>query len=143
MDKIADPIISELVAYMRDYLNEQYANTYGKGKLVATTREYDAYLVPLTDFPLLKMFRRSLDYETVNLRQSSVSAVLSFANADIEEMPALLYWVSNNFVRGIYQWGIDNPHKGKIDPRIQASVTTAVPGDTLLYQLELSLQLRN
>jgi hypothetical protein len=143
MTKISDPIVSELVAYMRDYLNEQYLLAYGKGRLVVTTREYDAYLVPLTEFPLLKMFRRSLDFEAIDLRSSSIAAVLSFANADIEEMPALLYWVANHFITGIHQWGISNAHKAKIDRRIQASVTTSVPGDTLLYQLELNLQLRH
>lgn len=144
-DEFKDRVIEGLATTISEQVNAAYAKARkSHEKLVESVYFYDAYMVPVTEFPMLKVYRRDMDFRAQDLRSSSVAIDFAFVNADIETMPGLLYWVANQTVKAIDTWKLSNPGKAIIPPNVQANaVTTKYPGDTLVYEMQLILEMQN
>jgi hypothetical protein len=144
-DFARDPVIEALALLIRDRVDRGYSQVrQSRERLIQSLWFYDAYQVPLTEFPLLKVYRRDLSFQAQDVRTSSVVVNFAFANADIEAMPGLLYWVANETVRAVGTWRVEHSGLATISPSIQANaVTSKFPGDTLVYEMEMNLQIQN
>lgn len=144
-DFARDPVVEALARLIRDRIDRAYAEARrSRERLIQSVWFYDAYQIPLTEFPVLKVYRRDLNFQAQDVRSSSIIISFAFANADIEAMPGLLYWVANETVRAIGSWRVEHSALASISPSIQANaVTSKFPGDTLVYEMEMNLQIQN
>lgn len=133
---IVDPLLDDMVKSMAGDLNRAYPGH----TIVRTTRTYDAYLVPLTEFPLLKIFRLNDTFQQVELAASTVTAAYCLVNADIERMPGLTKWVGDRIVRAIHRFGIEK-RSYRLVGEISIRYRTLAQQGELIYQTQADFQL--
>ena len=133
---IEDELLVGMVSTLKDVLNAAYPDF----TVVKTTRTYDAYLVPLTEFPLLKLYRTSDSFRSVGKATSSLTCSYCLANADLERMPGLTRWTGEKIVGGIYQFGVINK-KHRLQGDISVQYRTISQMGELVYQTDCSFQL--
>ena len=71
----SDPVILKILYFLRDRLND-LGQEYHKINLVKGVRDYDSFNVPLTEFPLLKVYRVSDSFVP------NCNKVISFVKVD-------------------------------------------------------------
>lgn len=133
---IVDPLLDDMVKAIARDLNRAYPDY----QIVRTTRTYDAFLVPLTEFPLLKIFRLSDNYSQVDLAGTSVTIAYCLVNADIERMPGLTHWVGERIVRSLHSFGVSNKSY-RLTGEVAVRYRTLVQQGELVYQTQADFQM--
>jgi hypothetical protein len=107
----ANPINNLLIDYpcqtIADYLKEEL-NRLNPLKeeftIVKSTRCYDAFNIPLQDFPCLKIYRVSTNYSTPNKRGvASLSGQYGLIMPDQERLLPVLHWIDENLADAFRQ----------------------------------------
>lgn len=106
-DILEDKILTELVTYIKDELNRN--NPIENTTIVKSTRNYDAFNVPIQDFPLLKIYRQRTQYLNNNKRISNLQLQYGLVIPDQEKLLPYLNWVDNQINKALSQtvWRID------------------------------------
>jgi hypothetical protein len=106
---------SKLAKYLADYLNQSYANEVTKntelpsGIIVRSTRNWDDPSVPLSQFPLLKVYRNSDTFDRGGLsRDTTATITYSVSYPNLETLPDLLYWASYVINKGLIRYQYTN-----------------------------------
>jgi len=123
-----------LADYLREKLNEahiEFLNTSDEigevapkapqqnpEPIVRSTRSYDALNVPLSEFPLIKVYRQDDSFRAGTIYfESSVVITYNAAYPDIERLPGLLHWVSVNVNSILIAYALEFPLKMPLDVR--------------------------
>lgn len=92
---------SHLAHFLKDELNGAYAILRGikpslpEGLVVRSVRNYDAVNIPLSEFPLLKVYRTSdVFFPGTTKCRTSGAITYSLSYPQLDALPDLLYWVS-------------------------------------------------
>lgn len=106
-DIIEDKILTKIVEYLKDELNRN--NPIENTVIVNSTRNYDAFNVPITDFPLLKIYRQRSQYLNNNKRISNLQLQYGLVLPDQEKLMPYLNWIDNQLNLALSQttWRID------------------------------------
>ena len=111
----ANEYCNKLANYLRDYLNLAYSKEVANntdlpsGIVVRSTRNWDDPSVPLSEFPLLKVYRNSETFDRGGLsRDTTATITYSVSFPNLEELPDLLYWVSYVLNKGLIQYQLEN-----------------------------------
>lgn len=91
-----DYLTGHLANYLRDELNRR---GYSEGltvPIINSYRLYDAFNVPVQDYPLIKVFRTSSQYTASNKRISSLQIHYGLVMPNLEELLPYLNWVDYN-----------------------------------------------
>jgi hypothetical protein len=90
-----------LSLYLKDYLNSEYAQarlenpSLPDALIVRTAKEYDAINIPLSEFPLLKVYRGRDSYRKgTTIKDVSATLTYSLSYPELDVLPDLLTWVS-------------------------------------------------
>ena len=110
-----------LADHIRDSVNTQYfriveqrqaldpLTSFSKKIVIQTTRNFDDPSVPLSAFPLLKVFRNQDTFDGVTpYRMTSATISYSVAYPDLQELPDLLYWASWAINTALVEWSYDH-----------------------------------
>lgn len=91
----------DLAQYLRDRLNERYQEERDKNTslpdiiVVKNIRNFDDINIPLSEFPLLKVYRTSESYRPGTLYTTCRAAITySVTYPDLKTLPDLMYWMS-------------------------------------------------
>lgn len=110
-----------LADHIKESVNRQYLAVVEKKRaanpetsfsdkiVIQTTRNFDDPSVPLSAFPLLKVFRNQDTFDGVT-PYSMTSATISYSVAypDLQELPDLLYWASWAINQALIEWSYDH-----------------------------------
>lgn len=121
----------KLASYLRDYLNQSYSNQVlvntdlPEGIVVRSIRNYDDPHVPLSEFPLLKVYRNQDQFDRGGLsRNTSATITYSVSYPNLEELPDLLYWASYVVNKGLIQYNYETQHLELPSPNISQYLLT-------------------
>lgn len=98
-DILQDITCNKIAEYLKYKLNA--ANPLEGLVIVNSTRSYDAFSVPVQDFPLLKVYRNSTQYRPSQVRQSRLTAQYGLILPDQERLLPLLNWVDDQISRAL------------------------------------------
>lgn len=105
----------KLANYLRDYLNKSYAeqvlvNTELPSSIVVRSiRNYDDPHVPLSEFPLLKVYRNQDQFDRNGLsRNVNATITYSVSYPNLDELPDLLYWASYVINKALVQFNYEH-----------------------------------
>lgn len=93
-DILQDTNLLCLGNYIKDELNRR--NTIDNTIIVRTVYNYDAYNIPISDLPVLKLSRQSSFYLPNNKRKSSIELQYGLALPEHERLLPYLNWVDYN-----------------------------------------------
>ncbi len=99
-----DVVVYDLASYLTKYLNESYPEKI----VVRSFREFDDINVPISDFPLLKVYRTLDNYRrgtTYSVSTAVITYSLSFP--DVRELPGILKWVADSINYLLLQYELD------------------------------------
>lgn len=90
---LEDQSCKEIAEFLKRHLNEAYTDRV----VVQGTRYYDAFNVPYNEFPLLKVYRLSDQWErNENVRESQGVISYSLVLPDQETLAPIMAWVSRH-----------------------------------------------
>jgi hypothetical protein len=106
----------KLSEYLRDYINQKYKEKQEKnpslpsGLIVRNTRNYDAVNVPLSEFPLLKVYRLRDKFKRAGTTTDPTDAAITYSVAypDLDKLPDLLYWIGKQINLGLHSYQRSN-----------------------------------
>ena len=106
-DILEDKVLTKIVTFIKEELNRN--NPIDNTIVVKSTRNYDAFNVPIQDFPLLKIYRQRTNYLNNNKRISSIQLQYGLVLPDQERLVPYLNWVDNQINKILSQsiWRID------------------------------------
>lgn len=102
-----------LAVYLKDFLNTQFQEEIKASNgtinssviVVRSYRGYDDFNVPLTEFPLLKVYKNRDIFKRNTLFRSSLGAITYSVNyPDLEILPNLLDWVGFQINKGLLNY---------------------------------------
>ena len=107
-----------LALFLRDYINERYQELrkekpdLPEGLIVRNTRNYDAVNVPLSEFPLLKVYRLRDRFKRGSTTTDPTDAAITFSVAypDLDRLPDLLYWIGKQINLGLHSYQRSTNH---------------------------------
>lgn len=107
-----DEYCRKLACFLRDYINEKYRETQEantnlpEGLIVRNIRNYDAVNVPLSEFPLLKVYRLRDRFKRASETTDPTDAAITYSVAypDLDKLPDLLYWVGRQINLGLHSY---------------------------------------
>ena len=102
----------KLACYLRDYINEQYrkaqeANeSLPEGLIVRNVRNYDAVNIPLSEFPVLKVYRLRDRFKRASETTDPTDAAITFSVSypDLDVLPDLLYWMGRQINLALHSY---------------------------------------
>lgn len=104
----------KLANYLKEHLNKSYAKLVEERDdltpqiVVRNIRNWDDPSVPLSEFPLLKVYRNTDTFDRGGLsRDTTATITYSTSYANLEELPDLLYWASYVINKGLIKWHYD------------------------------------
>ncbi len=100
-DILIDKNLLKIAEYLRDELNR--INPIKNTIIVKSIRNYDAFNVPVQDFPLLKVYRQRSSYLPNNKRVSSIQLQYGLVIPDQEMLLPYLNWIDHNINRILSQ----------------------------------------
>lgn len=89
---INDTTLDIIINYLKNYLNSANPIEYSQ-PIVKSTRNYDAFNIPVQDFPLLKIYRLKSNYRASNLRISQIQLQYGLILPDLEFLLPRLNWI--------------------------------------------------
>lgn len=106
----------KLASFLRDFINREYvkARTLNpelqEGLIVRNIRNYDAVNVPLSEFPLLKVYRLRDTFKRATETTDPTNAAITFSVAypDLDKLPDLLYWVGKKINLALHSYSKSN-----------------------------------
>jgi hypothetical protein len=127
-DLFTDPVCDRLVTYLRDGLNEAYPEQI----VVNSTRSYDAYNVPYTEYPLLKVYRVS-EMGKIDRNESEVQLVISYSLVfpELEQLAPIMIWVRRQIRRLLAGWDVNCPGFPILSNQYRADYRTMFNEQTL------------
>lgn len=104
---LEDKILTKIVTFIKEDLNRN--NPIENTIIVKSTRNYDAFNIPVQDFPLLKIYRQRTQYINNNKRLSSLQLQYGLVLPDQEKLVPYLNWVDNQINKILSQsiWRIN------------------------------------
>ena len=107
-----DEYCRKLAAFLRDFINEKYAEervskpALPQGVIVRNIRNYDAVGVPLSEFPLLKVYRLRDRFKRASETTDFTDAAITYSVAypDLDKLPDLLYWMGRQINLGLHSY---------------------------------------
>ena len=102
----------KLAVFLRDFINAEYNKARDnnpnlpEGTIIRNIRNYDAVNVPLSDFPLLKVYRLRDRFARASYVTDPTDAAITFSVAypDLDRLPDLLYWMGRKLNRGLHSY---------------------------------------
>lgn len=124
-----DRACHNLACYLQKKLNESHPEQ----TIVQSTRSYDAFNVPYTDYPLLKVYRLS-DDGAIDLNQANCQAVISYSLVlpELEKLAPILAWVRKKIRLFLFSYNLE--HGGeypKVDKRYRAEYRNMLNEQTM------------
>lgn len=134
-----DPLVKEIVDRVATYLNRAGGGT----TIVRRVAYHDLFLIPATDYPLLKGFRETdyFDLSTAS-RQSDIKITHAILNASMEQLPGINNFLALNIVNALREFAIEKAgcidFTGRVNSRYRAMIQL---GD-LTYQSDFSFNIK-
>ena len=108
----------KLAVFLRDYINTKYneareVNTeLPEGTIIRNIRNYDAVNIPLSDFPLLKVYRLRDTFKRASFTTDPTDAAITFSVAypDLDRLPDLLYWMGRQLNMALHSYAKRDLH---------------------------------
>lgn len=102
----------KLACYLRDFINQKYKAKQIKnpelpeGLIIRNIRNYDAVNVPLSEFPLLKVYRLRDKFKRASETTDPTDAAITYSVAypDLDKLPDLLYWIGKQVNLGLHSY---------------------------------------
>jgi hypothetical protein len=91
-----DYLTGHIANYLKRELNRRASEEGLTVPIINSYRLYDAFNVPVQDFPLIKVFRTSSQYTVSNKRLSSIQVHYSLVLPNLEVLLPYLNWVDYN-----------------------------------------------
>lgn len=134
-----DPICTDLADFLAVTLNEAYPQE----NIVRSVRHYDAYTVPLQSYPLLKVYRLSDVFSIDNsIRNSQMGLAYCLANTDLDRLPGVTNWVSENIILGLRKYNLHKQGCLEILGDIRANYRTLLQLNQFIYQIDFSFSIK-
>ncbi len=113
-----DEYCRKLACFLRDFINEKYREVQTanpelpEGLIVRNIRNYDAVNVPLTEFPLLKVYRLRDQFKRASQTTDFTDAAITYSVAypDLDRLPDLLYWMGRQINLGLHSYARTEKH---------------------------------
>lgn len=123
-----------LADYLKEELNKAYINFLNTSEeieefapnaaqqnpepIVRSTRFYDSLNVPLSEFPLLKVYRQNEDFRAGTIySESDVVITYNASYPNVDRLPGLLHWVAININSILLAYTLDFPLKSPLNVR--------------------------
>jgi hypothetical protein len=108
----------KLAVFLRDYINTKYNEArevnpeLPEGTIIRNIRNYDAVNVPLSDFPLLKVYRLRDTFKRASFTTDPTDAAITFSVAypDLDRLPDLLYWMGRQLNMALHSYAKRDLH---------------------------------
>lgn len=109
----------KLAHYLTKELNEAYGRERQKNPslpnvyIVRSFRSYDDLGVPLSEFPLLKVYRNTDSFKPGTLFRGPCQGTITYSVSypNLKELPDLMYWVSWQINKGLLKFFEDPLHQ--------------------------------
>jgi hypothetical protein len=108
----------KLAVFLRDYINTKYNEArevnpeLPEGTIIRNIRNYDAVNIPLSDFPLLKVYRLRDTFKRASFTTDPTDAAITFSVAypDLDRLPDLLYWMGRQLNMALHSYAKRDLH---------------------------------
>jgi hypothetical protein len=107
---LVDETLEKIALYLKTYLNKAVPEDLKtKGILaVRTTMTADYMNVPLTEYPVLKLYRLSSQYKRdLSLRTSMIALTYSLSYPHLKAVPGLLNFIDYHMMNALINWQFD------------------------------------
>lgn len=134
-----DPLIKELTDKIAAYLNRAGNGTV----IVRRVAYYDAFNIPMSDYPLLKGFRESdyFDLSTAS-RQSDIKLTHALANVAMEQLPGINNFLALNIVNALREVSIEKAGCIEFTGRVNSRYRPMFQLGELIYQADFSFNIK-
>jgi len=108
MPRLTTPNQDYVTFGLAQYLQTNINASYPSKVVIRSIRGYDAVNVPISDFPLLKVFRLYDNYKRnteFSLSTGIITYSLSFP--DVEQLPGILKWMADSINHYLLQYELD------------------------------------
>jgi len=134
-----DPLIKEITDTVATFLNKA-----GDGvTVVRRVAYYDAFNIPISDYPLLKGFRESdyLDLQTA-ARQSDIKLTHALANVSMDELPGINNFLALNIANALREMAIAKAGCVEFTGRVSSRYRPMFQLGELIYQADFSFNIK-
>lgn len=123
-----------LATYLYNFINSELAKEAEEDSslenliIIREVYNYDKYGIPLSQMPVLKVFRNTDNYRFgTTIKTTNASVTYNVAYPDLDEMPTILTWMSERINLGLLQYNREYPRlaHNNVDPYV---------GEHLLFQ---------
>lgn len=137
-----DEPMHRLAIHIKDWVNTAFLKAYPTAEgaiaqgVVNGIRTYDAYNVPFSEYPLLKVFRMFED-GSLDDEKDTVTGIITFGlvHPELEGLQPLLVWVKKQIAKALRCWRIEH----RACPPVIASPRYRVEYRTMLNELSLKV----
>lgn len=134
-----DPLVKEIVDRIASHLNRAGDGT----TIVRRVAYHDLFLIPNTDYPLLKGFRETDYFELGTAsRQSDIKITHALLNVAMEQLPGINNFLALNIVNALREFAIEKAGCIEFTGRINSRYRAMFQLGELTYQSDFSFNIK-
>ena len=134
-----DPLVKEITDKVAAFLNKAGDGTV----IVRRVAYYDAFNIPMSDYPLLKGFRESDYFELgTSFRQSDIKLTHALANVAMEQLPGINNFLALNIVNALRELVIEKAGCIEFTGRVSSRYRPMFQLGELIYQSDFSFNIK-
>jgi hypothetical protein len=102
----------KLARFLRDFVNNEYVKLretrpeLKDGLVIRNIRNYDAVNIPLSEFPILKVYRLTDTFKRATETTDFTTGAITYSVVypDLDKLPDLLYWIGRKLNIGLHSY---------------------------------------